>query len=617
MVIQKFYPDRYDQLASHDTGLRDVSSNANDAKAHKDSYNPQLCCAQPISILRAGTPLAASPIASTSTDRWKTLNDVCAKSMKITSLLRASPGHVRTRLFRDLVLLILLTVGLLVGVNVLLIDGLKRDLAVSRIETATAMVRDEIRGVLVPVEQQLLIIRDSLRAADLTPRQGKELNARFIPAMTHMPQIAGLIFADESGAEYFLRPDDSGWLSRQRRITKPATAAWHRWSDPDHSTLEREESLTYDPRIRPWFQLAEENAGEPGRWTAPYEFHSLMVAGMTASVGWTEDNLFRVVAIDVTLERILDAIDQLPVGPKGRGFLLSGSGGVYVRSTSDAGGEAEKVSTAFFSADDHLGGPLFFEAVAAWKSAGRPIDELVSFESEGRRWWGGFLPLADDGNAAWVGVALPVAETTGVLQSRWHVVAGAAVAIVGLGIGLVLLLVSKYSRQLRDMPKLTIDRNNEQQDLYHLINSGEGTHLELKSTMRTNLHTGRPGKEIELAWLKGAAAFLNTEGGILLVGVADDGTVLGLDADRFENEDKCRLHFKNLLQQHLGAEYARFLHFDLYDLEERRIAAIECERADSPVFLHHKNTEAFIIRNGPSNIELSISRALKYIQSRF
>ena len=102
-----------------------------------------------------------------------------------------------------------------------------------------------------------------------------------------------------------------------------------------------------------------------------------------------------------------------------------------------------------------------------------------------------------------------------------------------------------------------------------------------------------------------------------MIGVADDGTVLGLDADRFENEDKCRLHFKNLLQQHLGAEYAHFLAFDLYDLEGKRIAAIECERTDTPVFLHNKNTEAFIIRNGPSNIELSISRALKYIQSRF
>jgi predicted HTH transcriptional regulator len=135
--------------------------------------------------------------------------------------------------------------------------------------------------------------------------------------------------------------------------------------------------------------------------------------------------------------------------------------------------------------------------------------------------------------------------------------------------------------------------------------------------MRTNLHTGKPGKEIELAWLKGVAAFLNTEGGILLMGVADDGEVLGLEADAFANDDKCRLHFKNLVNQHLGPEYARFLRFELFQLADRQIAAVECEQADVPAFLRHNQGETFLIRSGPSSIELPISRALVYIRGRF
>ena len=175
----------------------------------------------------------------------------------------------------------------------------------------------------------------------------------------------------------------------------------------------------------------------------------------------------------------------------------------------------------------------------------------------------------------------------------------------------------KYSRQLRDLPRLAVKRGDPQGDLYDLIGSGEGMHLEFKSTMRTNLHTGRPGKEIELAWLKGASAFMNTEGGILLLGVEDDGNVLGLETDGFENDDRCRLHFKNLLNQHLGAEYTRLVRFELYSLDGRQIGVVECERASGPVFLRHKNSESFLIRNGPSNIELPLSRALKYIRGRF
>jgi hypothetical protein len=59
------------------------------------------------------------------------------------------------------------------------------------------------------------------------------------------------------------------------------------------------------------------------------------------------------------------------------------------------------------------------------------------------------------------------------------------------------------------------------------------------------------------------------------------------------------------------------IRLDIYELEGRRIGAVECERSNLPVFLRNGNTENFLIRSGPSNIELSVSRAVKYIQSRF
>ena len=43
---------------------------------------------------------------------------------------------------------------------------------------------------------------------------------------------------------------------------------------------------------------------------------------------------------------------------------------------------------------------------------------------------------------------------------------------------------------------------------------------------------------METAVLKTMAGFLNTRGGRLIVGVRDDGTPLGIEADQFESEDK-------------------------------------------------------------------------------
>lgn len=85
-----------------------------------------------------------------------------------------------------------------------------------------------------------------------------------------------------------------------------------------------------------------------------------------------------------------------------------------------------------------------------------------------------------------------------------------------------------------------------------IIAIGESSEVEFKSTLRVNLHTGGKDPKIELAALKTIAGFLNTKGGILTIGVADDGTPLGIDADDFGNEDKMSLHLVNLIKDRMG-----------------------------------------------------------------
>ena len=66
-----------------------------------------------------------------------------------------------------------------------------------------------------------------------------------------------------------------------------------------------------------------------------------------------------------------------------------------------------------------------------------------------------------------------------------------------------------------------------------LIAGGEGAIVEFKATLRTNLHTGEKDPKMEQAVLKTLAGFLNKEGGTLVIGVADDGSPVGVGADGF------------------------------------------------------------------------------------
>src|SRR5207237_9547285 len=86
-----------------------------------------------------------------------------------------------------------------------------------------------------------------------------------------------------------------------------------------------------------------------------------------------------------------------------------------------------------------------------------------------------------------------------------------------------------------------------------LIKRGESKTLEFKSTLRWNLREDKQDdKLVTHAVLKTIAAFLNTEGGDLLIGVADDGSVVGLERDQLESDDKFMRHLAQVVRNSLG-----------------------------------------------------------------
>ena len=150
-----------------------------------------------------------------------------------------------------------------------------------------------------------------------------------------------------------------------------------------------------------------------------------------------------------------------------------------------------------------------------------------------------------------------------------------------------------------------------------IIVIGESSKVEFKSALRVNLHTGSKDPRIVLAVLKTIAGFLNTNGGILTIGVSDDGAALGIGTDGFENEDKMSLHLVNLIKDRLGPTMMQFVHARFEDYDSCRIMVIECCKARTPVFVKDGNIERFYIRTGPSTTELSASHTQEYIKQRY
>lgn len=155
------------------------------------------------------------------------------------------------------------------------------------------------------------------------------------------------------------------------------------------------------------------------------------------------------------------------------------------------------------------------------------------------------------------------------------------------------------------------------------IKQGESKTLEFKSTLRWNLKEDRKDdKQITHAALKTIAAFLNTEGGDLLLGVADNGTVVGIDHDRLDNDDKFMLHLAQVVRNGLGARAGTCIDPKVQIVDGKGVCVVSCQRSPEPVFLQRKGVEAerdgdFYVRSGPGTVKLSSADTAEYIRTRF
>lgn len=154
-------------------------------------------------------------------------------------------------------------------------------------------------------------------------------------------------------------------------------------------------------------------------------------------------------------------------------------------------------------------------------------------------------------------------------------------------------------------------------DVGALIEAGESEAIEFKSTLRINLHTGEQDKRMETSALKTLAGFLNTNGGSLVIGISDDGSPVGIEADKFPNEDKMGLHLVNIVKARLGPQAMTAMHLHFEDHDGTRVLVIRCPRSRAPVFVKDGELERFYVRTGPATTELTASQTQSFIKQRF
>jgi len=134
---------------------------------------------------------------------------------------------------------------------------------------------------------------------------------------------------------------------------------------------------------------------------------------------------------------------------------------------------------------------------------------------------------------------------------------------------------------------------------------------------------------LEKVIMKTIAAFGNTDGGLLLIGVDDDKNILGLENDfqtlKRKDADYYEVHLRNIMHKLMGVKYvSKYIRTQFETLEGQKvICKIKVISANEPLYLKYPNKnghqeEKFYVRSGNSSHEIeSISEINDYINSKF
>ena len=152
-----------------------------------------------------------------------------------------------------------------------------------------------------------------------------------------------------------------------------------------------------------------------------------------------------------------------------------------------------------------------------------------------------------------------------------------------------------------------------------LLAQGEHERTEFKTTLRWDAQANRVNKTLEKSIMKTIAAFLNSEGGYLVIGADDTGTPVGLESDYAtlgkQNADGFEIHFTNLFNTAVGAEFRRFVKLAFQRLNGKEVCVIRVLPSSKPAFVRFDENEDFYIRTGNSTTALKPSASATYIRS--
>ncbi|WP_018123449.1 AlbA family DNA-binding domain-containing protein [Desulfovibrio oxyclinae] len=495
-------------------------------------------------------------------------------------------------LYRTLVICVILAA---LAVGFLAVWGVRS----FREDAAAMAVENSVKGLAGTVSVLVNVLSETGERQQFSGLDDDQVRRRVMKVMRDRTLMSGILVSDESGLEMAVLREGEMLASG---YPLDGTFRWN-VSKEDRQRLPDINLDSLEHRLQ-----SERAALKPGQfsWTSAYTFHGHGESWMTVS--WLLGEKGRMLTFILPVSVVVDQLARADRGEAQKLFLFwETERFMDIPKVED--GETPSPQAAV--SPDELRDPVAAKAAEMLMQDHGLRGSPFRFRVSGQVWWGGSRPLSAFGDSMYLGVAMPQSSVNTELSGdRFIYGFGGAIVLAAM---LALYLLRRYRSRIEGLGLRQAYASPE--DVRALIDGGENERVEFKQTLRFNVKAGKNGREIELASVKTVTAFLNSRGGTLLIGVSDSGEVLGLDDDKFENDDRALLHFNNLLGQHVGVHFQPFVNARVVHLDGKSVIRVNCVRADAPAFLVNGQTEEFYARSGPASRKLTVRQFYEYLRS--
>lgn len=334
-------------------------------------------------------------------------------------------------------------------------------IAAESITKTKTSVNDELTQLFKPVEKMGALSAKLIQDHTIDLKNTAEMVRYTQNVLTTLPNVAMAYWGDENGNFIIARRQADGAINSEiidKNVTPAVDIKIYR--NPNAQIIRQEKSalISYDPRLRPWYQDAKNQAKTT--WSEAYLFFSANqpTLGITLATPLLIDGKLKgVFGMDVSLATISDFLAQQEIGHSGVSFVVNQKGELIAfPGLSDI--FKKQVNNSQLINIDHLNQPKIQAAYHQFKQAN--LNSFV-YAFSGKKILGSFNPLSDIGKTNWyIGIVVDADDFVGDVKKAAVVAVLFSFVVLLIGVILILIISKKIAASFNKLVKQTNEIKN-------------------------------------------------------------------------------------------------------------------------------------------------------------